>query len=412
MKTQTLWICTFLFFLLAGCKKSEAPGDHTINLTKSQKVIVNSSNTFGLNLFRTIVKTADQPQNTFISPLSVSLALSMTYNGAANATRDSIQKTLGYAGLSSQEVNQSCLDLINSLKGLDSKVIMEIANSIWYDQRLTVKQDFLDMNKTYFDAEVAKANFLDAGTLDLINGWVNDKTHGKIPTILDVIPPDAVMYLINAIYFKGTWKYEFDKTKTAKQDFTLRDGSKLSTDFMVQKGSFSYLKNDLFSAIELPYGDGNFSMMVMVPETGKTEKDILENLNDNNWKTWNDQLENATNVQVTLPKFKLTYKNQLNSILSSMGMSVAFDKDHADFSNIDGYKDLYISKVLHKTFVEVNEEGTEAAAVTSVEIGVTSVGPGNEVIYFRADKPFVLAIKEKNTSAIMFMGMLENPLSE
>ena len=410
MKTQSLWICIFLFLLFSGCKKNDVSGDHFISLTKSQKVIVNSSNTFGINLFRTIVKTSNQSQNTFISPLSVSLALSMTSNGAANATFDSIQKTLGYTGLSAEEMNQSCLDLINALKGLDSKVIMEIANSIWYDQLLPVKQDFLTNNKTYFDAEVTKTNFQDAATLDLINSWVNNKTHGKIPTILDEIPADAVMYLINAIYFKGTWKYEFDKSKTAKQNFTLGNGNALSTDFMVQKGSFGYMRNDLFSAVELPYGDGNFSMMVMVPETGKTKNDILDNMNDVNWKMWSEQILNVSNVQVYLPKFKITYKNELNNILSSMGMSVAFDKNNADFSNIDGNRDLYISKVLHKTFVDVNEEGTEAAAVTAVEISYTSAGPGNEAIYFRANKPFVFVIKEKNTNAILFMGMLENPL--
>lgn len=409
MKTQNIIIFIPLFFLLISCKKSDLPGDRTISLTKSQKVIVNSSNTFGLNLFKSITKNEDPTQNIFISPLSISLALSMTYNGAANSTRDSIQKTLGIEGLTTDEINKSCSDLINALKVLDPKVIMEIANSIWYDQFLPVKPDFLEINKTYFDAEVTMANFKESATLNLINSWVNTKTHGKIPTILESIPNDVVMYLINAIYFKGTWKYEFDKAKTAKQDFTLKDGTILSTDFMVQKSSFNYLKSDQFSALELPYGDGNFSMVILLPETGKTYKDILVNMNDTNWKLWNESLKETSNIQVYLPKFRLSYKSNLNSILCSMGMSIAFDSNNADFSNIDGNKDLYISKVLHKTFVEVNEEGTEAAAATAVGISIRSAGPGENTIYFKADKPFVYVIKEKNTNAILFMGLLQKP---
>jgi serine protease inhibitor len=399
-------------FTIISCKKSNNEIDHkVISLTKSQQKIVGSSNSFGLKLFKEVARPLDPAKNFFISPLSVSMAMTMTYNGAATGTRDSIQKTLGFQGLTDEDINQSCHDLMASLLGLDPKVTMEIANSIWYEQTETILPSFLEVNQTYFDAQISRANFLDPATVGLINNWVNEKTHHKIPQIIDRIPADVIMYLINAIYFKGTWKYEFDKNKTSKQTFMLSDGSSFLTDFMVQKGTFKYVKNDLFSAIELPYGDDNFSMMVFVPSEGKTCLSLLSQLDDTNWNAWGTELNETQNVQVYLPKFKFSFDTLLNKPLESLGMSIAFTAN-ADFSRINGLKNLYITRVIHKSFVDVNEEGTEAAAVTVVEIGKTSIGPGDEITYFRADRPFIFAIKEKQTNTILFMGLLNKPVSE
>ncbi|MDP4210240.1 MAG: serpin family protein [Bacteroidota bacterium] len=408
MKTLLWGISLMVAILTGGCNKSDSPVIGPLNLTPSQKSLLNSSNTFGLKLFSQLTSETGAPDNVFISPLSVSMALTMTYNGAANDTRDSMRNVLGFNEMTDADINQTCHDLVSVLGSADPKVSMEIANSIWYDQKFKVLPDFLNINRTYFDAEVSKADFTNTATVSLINNWVDNKTNHKITSIINSIPPEILMYLINAVYFKGAWKYEFDKAKTSQQNFILADGSNYSTDFMVQKGTFEYYQNADFSAVDLPYGNGNFSMMVLVPNAGKDYKTILSNLNTANWNAWNNSLTNA-NVQVYLPKFKTTYKNELDKSLTNMGMGIAFSDVKADFSGIDGNHDLYISTVLHKTYADINEEGTEAAAVTVVGVGVTSVGPGESTIIFRADKPFIFVIKEKQTNSLLFMGLIRKP---
>lgn len=400
--------------LISGCitlnsceKNNQESNNKVIDLTKSQKEMVGSSNSFGYKLFKEVADPSNPAENYFVSPLSVTMALTMTYNGAAGATKDSMQNTLGYTGLSDDDINKSGHELMNWLLKVDPKVQMDIANSIWCEETHQILPAFLNVNQTYFDAQVLKVNFRDPGTINIINQWVSDKTNQKITQIIDNIPDETIMYLINAIYFKGTWKYQFDKTKTSKQTFYLNDGSTLQTDFMTQKGDFKYASNSILSAIELPYGDGNYSMLVLVPKQGNTCQTILNNLNDLNWNNWNSELKVTEDVQVYLPKFKFSFETRLNKTLKNMGMSIAFS-DTADFSKINGYGNLKISNVIHKSYIDVNEEGTEAAAVTSVEIGITCQ-PLNETI-FRADKPFIFAIKEKQTNAILFIGLLNKPV--
>jgi Serine protease inhibitor len=398
--------------LLASCKKTNTSQDKPVQFTKSQVAVLNSSNQFGFNLFKDMASASADNDNLFISPLSISFALTMTYNGAANQTSTDMQTALCYGDLSKETINESCKELMQILLNLDPKVAMEIANSIWYRNTFPVRTDFLNLNKTYFDAEVEPADFNDPHTVDLINGWVNTKTHEKIPNVITEIPSDMVMYLINAIYFKGAWTYRFETKNTEKATFYLTDGTPYQTDFMNMKEKFRYMKNDLLSAVEMPYGKGDFSMMVLLPNEGKTYNDVISNLSSENWTSWTSKLD-STNVFVNLPKFKFSYKKTLNQDLVNLGMGIAFDPSNADFTGINEAGQLYISFVLHKSFVEVNEEGTEAAAVTVVGVSLTSVGPAEPVyVNFNVNKPFIFAIKENSTNSILFMGLVKKPVIE
>ncbi|MBT3363193.1 MAG: serpin family protein [Chloroflexi bacterium] len=384
-------------------------------LTIDEQQIVESGNEFGFNLFREVVGQ-EGDKNIFISPLSVSMALGMTLNGADGDTYEAMKQTLELAGLTEEEINKSYQSLIELLRGLDPEVVFQIANSIWYEQDFAVKQAFLDNCQQYFDAEVEGLNFSDPAAADTINAWVNENTNGKIEEIVDSpIDPLTVMFLINAIYFKGTWKYEFDEQDTRNRDFHLLDGSEVQCEMMVQQAKFDYYQNNDFQAIDLPYGNGKYSMTVLLPLLDNNIDDMIAELNDNNWDEW---MGNLTKQEVALyfPKFTLEYELTMNGVLEALGMEVAFDEDLADFGRMyhadqsDG--NVYIDKVKQKTFVEVNEEGAEAAAVTSVEMmSRYSIGSEPPLIYMIVDRPFVFAIRENHSGTLLFIGKIMNPVS-
>ncbi|MBA7584325.1 hypothetical protein ES708_26278 [subsurface metagenome] len=347
-------------------------------------------------------------KNVMISPLSISLALAMTYNGADGDTKEAMEKTLELSGFTIDEINENYKILIDALSSVDPKVLMSIANSIWHEQNFGVEQDFINVNQNYFYAEVSPLDFNDPDAVTTINNWVADKTNDKITEIIDNIPAEAVMYLINAIYFKGIWKYEFDESDTKEKPFYLSDGTTKDVPMMIQEASFNYLSNDILQAVEMPYGAGNYSMIILLPQYNKTPDDIIDQLSNENWNMWLSEFYEAEKVQIHLPKFKFEYKNLLNDELINMDMGIAFDPDYADFSKINPDWQLYISRVIHKSFIEVNEEGTEAAAVTAVEISFTSIGE-ETFIPFYVNQPFIFAIKEKYTNAIIFMGKVMEP---
>jgi serpin B len=271
-----------------------------------------------------------------------------------------------------------------------------------------VEPSFISANRQYFNSEVTALNFADPNAVNTINGWVSDKTNKLIPTILDQIPADAMMYLVNAVYFKGQWKYKFETANTAQKPFTLTNGTVVQAPSMNQHATFPYFKGTGFEAIELPYNQGNFVMSVVLPDAGKSVGDIIPLLSQENWNNWSKQFADRE-IQLQLPKFKYAYEEkQMKPILSGMGMGVAFDADQADFTRINPEGGLYISRVLHKSYIATDEEGTEAAAVTAVEIGVTSVGPG-QVYHFTIDRPFIYFIQEKSTGTILFIGTVMNP---
>ena len=375
-------------------------------LTTLEKQLVESDNSFGLKLFKEIAKT-QVDTNIFISPLSIAMALSMTYNGSAGTTEEAMRNTLEFGNMSFQDINESFKSLIQLLTNLDPKVKFQIANSIWYRLGFSVEQDFLDVNKTYFDAEVRDLDFSSPTAPDIINAWVDENTNGKIKEIIDRINPLVVMYLINAIYFKGTWTYEFDKDLTTDDIFTKTDSSQVPCRMMNQEGNFSYLENTDFQAVDLPYGDGKFSMTILLPKPGKSIDEFIAEITTENWIQWTNAFtENAGKLY--MPKFKLEYEIKLNKSLSNMGMGIAFDIRQADFSRINPNEDLFISEVKHKTFVEVDEEGTEAAAVTSVEISLTMTDPTGFIMV--VNRPFVFIIRENHSNTILFMGKVVEPV--
>lgn len=368
-----------------------------------------SGNTeFGFNLFQEIYKT-DNDMNIFISPYSVSVALAMTLNGAAADTEQEMADTLQLQGLSSETINGSFSQLQEALQTSDPKVTLSIANSLWANEGYTFKSDFLQRNENHFNAEVSILDFLDASTLTTINQWVNDNTNSKIPTILDSIDRSAVLYLINAIYFKGTWQTEFKPENTRDGTFNLADGSQKRVPMMFRSGgSYSHYQSDTVQAISLPYGDGQFSMYIFVPTNKSDLNAFLDTLTPENWENWMTEFSKRE-MDLRMPKFKVEYgAKELKDVLTTLGMGVAFDSGRADFSRMADLDDLgsnlYIDTVLHKTFVEVNEEGTEAAAATVVGIVKTSLPP-----QFNVDRPFFYAIRDNETGTVLFMGTVIDP---
>ncbi len=400
-----------LTFAITTCSKSptEPTKKEVRELGSVEKALVEADNSFGLKVFREVSKD-EKDKNVFISPLSISMALGMTLNGANGATKEAMQNTLELAGLSDQQINENYKSLIDLLVGLDPKVKFQIANSIWYQNDFAFKGSFIDLNKQYFYVKVSGLDFGDPGSVNIINAWVEENTNGKIKKIVDQIDPQIVMFLINAIYFKGVWTYEFDKDQTRDDLFNLIDGSQKTVPMMVQARDFSYYACDQFQAIDLPYGDELFSMMIILPNPQINVNDFLATLSTENWNLWSASLSLVKGT-LYFPRFKLEYEKLLNEVLKSLGMAIAFDPDQADLTRMFekvGGMNLYIDKVKHKSFVEVNEEGTEAAAVTSVEVGVTSVGPGSPFV-MRVDRPFIFAIRENHSGTILFIGKIVDP---
>ncbi len=375
-------------------------------LTASEVRIKNASADFGFEMLQKLCETAPN-DNLFISPLSVSMALAMTLNGAAGETETAMARTLRVADLSEGERNQAFKTLIELLTSVDPKVQMEIANAVWIRQGFDVEPAFIAVNQNYFSAMVKSLDFGSPAALLTINNWCNDKTHGKISKILDEIPAEVVMYLMNAVYFKGRWVYQFDKEKTADREFYPTPSNPSPCRMMIQTNDrFRYFADDSMQAVDLPYGNGQFSMTVLLPAHNSSPQKLLAGLNAQALSELPDRFREQRGT-LELPKFKLEYKQNLKNVLAAMGMEVAFT-DQADFTRINKNGNLLISEVLHKTFVQVDEEGTEAAAVTSVNLALTSVG-GDSGFWMTVDRPFLFFIREKSTGTILFLGIVNRP---
>ncbi len=377
-------------------------------LTATEKQKATRDNLFTFSLLQRATRTMPDGQNTLISPLSVSIALGMTANGANGETQAAFKQVLGFGNLNYEEVNSYYKKLLEELPALDPKTTLDIANSIWYRQGFSVLPGFLNVNRDYFSATVEELDFSSPDATERINGWVDQKTHGKIDKIIEEIPGDMVMYLINAIYFKGDWEQKFDKSKTRKVAFHRPSGTPLQTDFMNVEHRFRVLRNNEVSGVELPYGNDKYSMVMLLPAAGATVADLIELLNqDGVWNTWESQFSPVlTNLWV--PKFKFSYENKLNDELIDLGLGIAFSGT-ADFTGINPDGRLQISEVKHKSFIEVHEEGTEAAAVTSVGIELTSMP---QIHQLTLDRPFLFLIREKGNGLILFAGQLNDPSSE
>lgn len=411
MKKMTTFLMIFLLLgTVMSCQKQEEGPEGLQDLPLKSAELIDADNQFGLELFRKVTDKAEANANTMISPLSISLALTMTYNGAAGETKSEMEKTMKLHGLTTEEINAAHRALVNALRSADPSVQLEIANAIYYDQMLRVREEFVTVNKQYYDAEVTALNFADQASLLTINGWVSEKTRGKIPTILEHLDSDLVMMLLNAVYFNGIWKTPFDEEGTHLRPFRFGNGTTGEVETMSMEGALEYTTNDLFSAVHFPYGKEGFRMTVILPHENRSTGEVIKAMDRDAWRTWMQGFRMEENVEVSLPRFKFDWKMTLNDLLSSMGMTKAFVPHAADFSGMTGNRDLYIGFVIHKTYVDVNEKGTEAAAVTAVGMFTTSmpVEPPAK-IRFTVDRPFLFTITEKSTGAILFIGEINAP---
>ncbi len=400
------------FALLASLVSFQACGgadgfQQPRELSADEQALVAASENFGLDFFREVVSQSDGG-NVFVSPLSVSMALGMTVNGARGTTEQGMRQALRIDGMTAEQANRAFRDLIGLLTTMDPAVTVEIANSIWYREGLEVLQEFVDVNVEFFNAVVQALDFASPQAAETINNWVSDATHGLIDRIIEgQIPPAIVMYLINAVYFKGDWTTKFDKSVTRPDTFHALDGDK-TVQMMHLKAGFRVVEEGTFSAIELPYGHELFHMTILLPDEPTGVDDLVASLSADRWRQLMARFEAAVleEIEVYLPKFKLEWKSELKPVLAAMGMAEAFDPNMADFTGIVPEGGLYISEVFHKSFVRVDEEGTEAAAATRVDMGLGAISPPPE---FRVDRPFVFAIHDRHSGALLFIGKIVDP---
>lgn len=405
---KTILSLVILLTLLSACTVNEpAPGKTAdpIELTAAMQQRVGQDNEFSFDLLKkTIANTTER--NVFISPLSVSIALGMVRNGAEGVTKTEMNSTLKMNGLTDTEINEYYRLMQTTLPALDPKTKLSIANSIWIREstEFQVKPPFLKTNSDYFNTYVKMMDFNQAWAVDTINGWANRKTNGLIPKVINGIDPTTMMLLMNAIYFKGTWVTQFDKKATTESNFTNEDGQFLKVNMMIVTDTFAYAEDAKAQYMDMPYGNKAFSMTVILPKQGKTTTEILNTMTSESFTSVVDKLEKQK-VHVYFPRFKVKQTFQLNKMLQDMGMKKAF-QENAELDGIAALKPLFVSFVKHDTYVEVTEEGTEAAAVTTVGVGTTSADPLER--YFIADRPFLFVIREKSTGIILFIGKMGN----
>jgi serpin B len=406
MKTASLFLIGTL--LLISCQREtiiQPPTD--ITTTEKSAKIIAADNQFGLELFSNINAAQTEQKNTMISPMSISLALAMAYNGTGGNTKAQMESMLHKSGLTPDDINQNYKELVSALASHDPKVELSISNAIFYRNTFSVKPDFIATNQNYYNAEVAGLDFSKTSeSLNTVNGWINSKTKGKIDKIINQVKPEDIMYILNAIYFNGEWEYRFDAGKTSNQAFKKEDNSVIQAPTMTIENKFNYFGASDFEMLELPYGSGKFSMLILLPKSGKKVNDVISSLTVSNLNNWISGLS-ETNKKVYLPKFEFKFDKSLLTDLEALGMIDAFNPFKSNLSGISEVAQLYISEVMHKSYIKVDEKGTEAAAVTSITVGLTSVGP--DLAIFRVDHPFVFMIREKDTNSILFIGKVIDP---
>jgi serine protease inhibitor len=363
------------------------------------------NNDFAFNLFKQIA-TAPTNENIFLSPFSVATALQMLVNGAAGKTKLEIQNVLQTTDLPSEKINAACKKLNQSLQ-TQTNVILDLADSIWFQNDFHLKSNFVAANQNFFRAELAGVDFESPISAQIINDWAEKKTRGKITDIVAFpFPPLTRVILANAIYFKGKWAEPFDKSQTQPRDFYLANGDSNKVPMMSQQRKFSYSENENFQAVQLAYAGNRLQMILFLPATNSSPQKLLKDLSSEKWR---DEILPAFGERegsLTFPKFKLDYKIELNEPLKSLGMRQAFSSD-ANFSAMADAQ-LFISEVKQKSFVAVDEEGTEAAAVTVVHME-RSARRLNEPFKMLVNRPFLFVIADARTQAILFMGIVNDP---
>lgn len=399
--------------LLAACSDPVGPPQAPLELTALPRALtvaeqetIAASNDFSLALLRTVAARRSG-ENVFISPFSAAVALGMALNGADGETFEAMRATLGLAGRSREEIGTAYHGLADLLLSLDPSVTIRSANAIFHDADFTPEPAFLARSRADFDAEVRGIDFANQpAALATINGWANEATEGLIPRTLDVIEPEEVLFLMNALYFKGSWRSRFDPAHTATGTFHLDDGSEVQVPLMkLDAAPVRIGYADGVELLELPYGNGAYAMTVVLPPRGTPIDAFVASLAPASWTAMLATMQEVEGTAV-LPRFSLAFKDEWTDVLTTLGMGIAFDPDRADFTRIADVRprNLYLTRVKQDAVVEVNEEGTQAAAVSTVGAGLTSAGPSVTV-----DRPFVFAIRERLSGTVLFVGKVERP---
>jgi serpin B len=368
--------------------------------------LVEANTKFSFKLFWEIWQTDRKQNNIFISPASITLALALTYNGANNETQQEIARTLELEDLNLNEINYGNQALRVILENIDPQVQLKIANSLWAKQGISFQPKFVENNHKFYFTQVKQLDFNNPGAIGIINSWVKDNTNGKIDKIVNKINPNESLFLINAIYFKGSWTKSFDPNLTRSKPFYLADGSQRSHPMMSQTGYYTYYENEQFKAISLPYSEERLRMYIFLPSKDSNLQSFLENLTVENWNEWLSQFDPFTPqlVSLKIPCFKFEYELQLDRMLKNLGITAMFDPAKADFTQMTD-DPIYISEVRHKTFIEVNEKGTEAAATTAA----TATRGKEQQKEMIVDRPFFYVIRDNQTGIILFMGTIVDP---
>ncbi len=401
--------------MAASCDKNnndintqDLPDPIQISLRSAEKEMVQSDQSFAFDFFANVFdeESAADDLNFMVSPLSLSMALAMTWNGAAGETKPAMQQTLKMGDYADEELNSYYKKLKEALLKTDPSTKLSIANAIFTNQSVTIHPDYIHTNQSYYYATEQPDDFSGNADRHIINQWASDHTNGLIKKVIDKTNAFDLMYLLNAIYFKGIWTTAFDAKNTSRKPFTGEDGTKWPVDMMKQRADFNYTADQVLQLVQLPYGNQAFSMMVLLPQEGKRLQDVVAaTRQDDYWKGLKATMREAE-VDLSLPKFKTEYSKKLNDVLSRMGMGIAFT-DAADFSGMTNHT-AKIAFVKQDTYISTDESGTEAAAVTTVGMELTSMPAEPQRVVFNADRPFIYIIQENSTGAILFMGAVKN----
>lgn len=379
-------------------KMGEEMDNGFLILSDAQREVVRKNNAFALRLFNKVSGMSSQ----VISPMSVAYLMGMLANGADGATQQEILKAIGCEGVSVKDLNETYQAILQTADKLDKQTSVNIANYIAVNQKFSANPDFKEKVATSYQARVESLDFSSPSTLGCINGWCSDKTYGMIPKIIDQVEPSAVSYWMNAIYFSGTWQEKFDAHDTKQENFRGYTRNIQKVDMMHQVAKFLYSENDIFKAIDLPYGNGTYRMLVLLPNEGRSIPEMMMRLSADNLAGLSNNMERCM-VNLKLPKFTIEQELPLNDIISQLGAPSMFEPGKANFSNFAN-GDFFVSKMLQKAKIEVSEQGTKAAAVSAAIMLMSAAPMELRHVEFHADRPFVYLIQDTQSGGILFMG--------
>jgi len=404
MKRSMLGLLLITMMILTACSNEGGSTD----VSAASKVTVTNEDV-GFSLLKSV--EADQEGNILISPTSVLIAMLMVYNGTDGETKAEIEEALQIDGLTEKEINEATKVLNEALQRNDDKIEVTLSNSLWLNDNFTFKDEFAKNMDDYFDAEIAEIDINDDASADRINGWVKKETNGLIEKLVDKpLSSDLIAYLINALYFNGTWTYEFDKNLTVDDTFFTDDGE-IEMPFMSLNEELDYFETEDLQAVKLPYGEGEMSMQLFLPKENQSLDELVNDMTTKTWQNWQTEFTEEEGF-VSLPKFKLEYETLLNEPLQQLGIEQAFIGSEANFSPmVETTMPLFISEVKQKTAIKVDESGTEAAAATSVGIEMTSAPLEDEPFHMIVNRPFMYAIYDENAEHILFIGVMKSPIA-